>query len=401
VLLPLILLAGATVAGGALAYGTHPDLAYWRHGIALIMLARRVQWLLVLASILPCLAMLGLVVAGRRRAWWLIGLMPVLALFIRTYAPGYRGNWAVNDAPVFVDAPSLAPTAGVGPDDWVVGVVYQDQAYALPFDQLFVHPALVIGEQTGQRLLIVWSATGNRALAAVLARTAHARDLEIVATPADSLLLFDHRLGGFICGLTGAQVGTVPAARAPQLVEIVPTGKAKYGDWIRQHPDSRVLLGFDGLAAATPLEAPRQPVLPLLRFRQADGTVPSAATRVDYIQTPTPCVCAVDMNLSTPLNTRGGKESLLLLRDARTGACRVFDRHLKEDLYLSFTARHQRKMPEVFMADSDTGSLWTAAGHCVEGTLKGSHLHEVGVDSDVYLQVMRFWDPQLQFVGGD
>lgn len=393
--LPLILLAGATAAGSALAYGTHPDLAYWRHGLALIMLARRVQWLLVLLSVLPCLVLLGMVVAGRRRAWWLLGLAPVLALFIRSYAPGYRGNWAVAEQPMFVAAAS-AGAAAPAPDDWVIGLVQDDTAYALPMAQLYERPAVIVGEPVAGRVLLLWSATANRAVAAMLTRSAHARDLEIVSSPADSLLLLDHRLGSFVCGVTGR---LVDGERAPQFGGFLSTQKMTWADWLALHLNSRVLVGFDGEAAAPPAESPRRPVLPLLHFRQADGTVPTAPQPIECIDAAAPCAVRAGVDLSSPLNTDAGGVSLVLLRDPHGDACRAFDRHLKEDLFLSFLARHDRKTPEVFMADSETGSLWTAAGRCVAGTLRGARLHELTVDPDLYLPVMRFWIPQLEVIG--
>ena len=44
VLLPIILIFLAICSAGAMAYGTHPGLAQYAHGLTTILLARRLQW---------------------------------------------------------------------------------------------------------------------------------------------------------------------------------------------------------------------------------------------------------------------------------------------------------------------------------------------------------------------
>ena len=68
-ILPILLLLLSTGAAALLALGTHPDLAYHAHGLACIMLTRRLEWPLVLLALLPCVGVLLLVISGKKRVW--------------------------------------------------------------------------------------------------------------------------------------------------------------------------------------------------------------------------------------------------------------------------------------------------------------------------------------------
>src|SRR5947209_175601 len=75
---PLVLIVLATVAAAVLAYGTDPTWAQFSHGIDVILWSRRLQWPLIVVALLLCLALLALVIAAKRRAWWLVALLPIL-----------------------------------------------------------------------------------------------------------------------------------------------------------------------------------------------------------------------------------------------------------------------------------------------------------------------------------
>ena len=51
------------------------------------------------------------------------------------------------------------------------------------------------------------------------------------------------------------------------------------------------------------------------------------------------------------------------------------------------------------MIDSDTASFWTIDGRAVDGELKGARLREIPVEDGLWLNVMRFWCPQLPVAG--
>src|SRR5437763_1197041 len=83
--------AGAAVA----AYGTSASWAQYPHGLDLILWSRRLEWPLVTIAILLCLGLIALVIAGKRRAWWLIGLGPILALFAHRFVTDPAGAFSI------------------------------------------------------------------------------------------------------------------------------------------------------------------------------------------------------------------------------------------------------------------------------------------------------------------
>ena len=104
----------------------------------------------------------ALVVSGRRRAWWLIGLAPVLG-FRASSGSESRCGVIVNRTPVFVAADQAS--AFVSDNDWVVGVVDDGDATAYPFACLYGAPLVVQNDQE-KPLLLMWSPFANRAVAA-------------------------------------------------------------------------------------------------------------------------------------------------------------------------------------------------------------------------------------------
>src|SRR5205814_476482 len=161
-------------------YGVSPALAQYSHGLQVIMLARRLQWPLVSLSIILCLVLLVLVISGKRRAWWLIGLGPVLALFAHRFATSAQNQFSVIENPPIV---SIDEASFLHDDDWVVGVNFDDQAYAFPYAQLYATP-VVIHTAREKRMMLMWSPLANFARAALVDRDLHARELDIVSMPA-------------------------------------------------------------------------------------------------------------------------------------------------------------------------------------------------------------------------
>ena len=66
--LPVFLIFIAVLAGGVVAYGTHPSWAQYENGLNIILASRRMQWPLVALSIVLSVALIGMVISGRRRA---------------------------------------------------------------------------------------------------------------------------------------------------------------------------------------------------------------------------------------------------------------------------------------------------------------------------------------------
>src|SRR5206468_2727396 len=128
-----------TLCGAFLAYGTHPGWIGFPHGLSLIIVARRLQWPLAAFSLICCVGMIGLVIAGRRSAWWLLGLAPVLALFMHRFATGSVNRFAICDNPAFV----AADAARINDADSVVGLAFGDSFYAYPYAVLNAVPVVL------------------------------------------------------------------------------------------------------------------------------------------------------------------------------------------------------------------------------------------------------------------
>src|SRR3954452_401498 len=197
----------ATILAAVVAYGTHPVWAQYPHGLGLILFSRQVQWPALFLSLAAALAVVALVIAGKRRAWWLIGLAPVMALFGHRFATDPTAGMASIEDPQFVPA---AQASFVNDADYVVGLTFGDKAYAYPYAALYSTPA-VVHAQHDKRILVMWSAPANRAVATTISRAIRARFLDVVSTPANALLLYDTSRGQFINGLTAM----TPAGEKP------------------------------------------------------------------------------------------------------------------------------------------------------------------------------------------
>ena len=383
-LLPFFLIGLAVAAAAAVAYGTDPDLARFSHGIQIIMLTRRLQWPLVILCMFLCVGLIALIISGRRRAWWLTGLAIVLALFARAFSSFYRPSIAMVESPPFVDP---AQSGGIlQPAQYVAGFEFAGQHYALPFQQMTAHPLLLLNDQE-QRAVVIWSVTANAATVLPIDRTVFPREWEVASRPADSLLLYDRRLGQFIVGVTGKTVQEQrPAGTGDPLgTELVP-----YQQWLGEHPDTRVM-NLDYAPAA-----PATPVQPLLHF-PADRSHAQRTVAVLSTSQPSAVESGVTMHYQ---EITIGKTSLLLIRLSAAMPLRAFDRQTKDDLVLRLSPlkRPDKKHPAAVLVDSDSNSLWTSEGHAIEGPLKGTQLREVGVRDGLSWSVMKFWMPSLEWV---
>lgn len=374
-LLPLLLIILSTAAAAIFSYGTHPKLAEYSHGLDIIMLARRLEWPLVALSLLLCMALLGLVISNKRRAWWLIGLAPVLALFVHHFSPpASQRKYVVEFSPV--DASAILPDGA-----WVVGVVFEDQTYALPYSSLYVAPVVFITDYD-KRMVLFWSAHANRAVAYRIAREFRPRDLQVVCTPANTVLLYDSRLGEFIHAVTGTTSrGEKPVGFTQPVTTVF---KSTWRDWKRTYPNTKLMQVF-GHAGS-----PTGPILP---------TNVSSPTRVAYVACDPPAAIRMESGARGALNTIAGSVRLLLVRDPGTNRLRAFDRNAKDDLIPTFEAKTDRKFPDAVLGDSDSGSLWTIDGKAIEGPLKGAQLKEYPVEEDVYWEVLQRWYPQMKLAG--
>jgi hypothetical protein len=376
VALPLLISFLATLAAGVMAYGTDArwvEQGSW--GLGLIVLSRRLQWPLVAVSLLLCLSLVALVISGKRRAWWLIALLPVLALFVHRFLTAPTNRYDVLDSPAFVAA---AEAQHVRDEDYVVGVIFNEQPYAYPYAALFRTP-IVVQSDREKRMVLIWSAFANAATPMEVSREVKARDLDIVCDPMDTLLIYNGRTGQFIVGLTGqTHRGAKPAGFEAHVPAITQTWR----QWRTAHPATRVLM----TNVAT---GPTQPLAP------HHGN-PNAATP-QVIVTGDGGNLSIQSNLinASPINVKLGDTPAVIFRDAASGRVKAFDRRLEQDLIPQFKPPADAKLKSkgVVMTDTDTGSAWDARGVAVDGPKdwRGKKLRPINLREDIHRGPSNFW----------
>jgi hypothetical protein len=373
VILPCVLSILATLAAALMAYGVHPGWVHYSWGLGLIMIARRLQWPLIALSLVMCIALLGLVISGKRRVWWLIGLAPVLTLFGHRFLTAPTNRYAVVDEPTFVAADQAKQ---VRDDDMIVGVVFNERPYAYPYSVLYYEPVVVQSDRE-KRLLLMWNAYASMAAATPVTREIKARELDIVCDPADSLLVYNGRTGQFIVGLTGRSTDGGRASGTE--VELLPVAKMTWRRWRTEHPDTKVMIPAGGkLGPATPLTRPGDARVVLV------GS--TLAVREDEITV-------------APLNVTAGDVPAVVFRDKTSGRVVAFDRRVEKDLIPRFTLNHEPRRKVAFMIDSDTRSGWNAEGVAVDGPDKhfnGRKLSPLEVQEDVSWSAASHWLRELK-----
>ncbi len=320
--LPLLLLILALLSASIGAYGTAPELAYFKHGLDIIYFARRMQWPLFTFSFVMCLALLAVAISGKRRAWWLLGLAPVLALFAHHFTTDPLGQLRVADNPPTVPADQADFVAD---GDYVVGLHLDGDSFAYPYKQLFLSPAIVQLD-FDKKFLLMWSAYANSATAVRVDLEYRARDLEIVSMPANALLLYNTQYGQFINAITGATSNDqLPFG----FHRALPTTKTTWKAWRDANPGTKVMMPLTtGMS-----NLPAVPILP--RYRVPPATQPSGASldaeaRIIFIPGEAPIALLPGTIPTRPVNLDAGTTPVLVYQDPRTGDLRAFepqDRH--------------------------------------------------------------------------
>jgi hypothetical protein len=391
VFVPLFLIASAVLSAGVVAYGTNALWAQYPHGIGLILTARRLEWPLVTLSLLFCLILLALVASGKRRAWWLIGLGPVLALFAHHFLMDPAGGLTVIDSPSFVSASN----AGfMSDDDYVVGLRFGDSTYAYPYAQLYDHP-VVFQSDHDKRMILIWSAFANRAVAQTVTHEIKPRDIEIVSSPANALLLYNRTFGQFVNGLKGRLMdGQKPTGFGTPIVVSTMTWR----DWVGINPETKVMQPTGKPRTANP---PHSPILPSNPMPPAILDFP-ANTNIVLVGTTQPAALRSDQVGPEPQNVTVDGESAFVFREGPDKPVRAFSSHLKkQDLFPHFSLDRSHKYKGAMFIDSDTGSGWSAAGVWVDGEkdvraeMRGTRLTPIPVQDGLYWGVMKFWYPDL------
>jgi hypothetical protein len=387
VFLPLVLLLLAAIASAIAAYGTHPVWAQYPHGLNLILFARYFLWPLGTLALLLCLALVALVVSGKRRVWWLIGLGPILALFIHRFATDPLSQFAIADNPAFVQA---ADAAFLADDDYVIGLTFNGVSYAYPAYVLYRTP-VVFQQEHSSRMILMWSAFGNRAVAYGIKHDLRARDVEIVSMPANAILLYNSRLGEFINGLTGQ---TVRGQKPTGFLSAMATSKTNWREWRANHPATLAMVPAGGAGQKIP-NAPLRPWYPMPRLK--DTQLP-AETRVNLINTPHPVAVIAAEVPAKPIQIVVDQVPVLLFRDP-SGRLHVFDRRI-DDLTPKFRLNKDLRRKQAWLIDLDTNSGWSPDGRAVDGPMAKAEkrLVPIAVEDGLYWGLMKTWMPQLEIL---
>ncbi len=389
-ILPLLLLVPALLLMGIVTYGTSPDWAQYQHGLDIILMTRRLQWPLVIVAVLLCLILIATVISGKRRAWWLIGLVPILALFIHRFADHGR-SVSISDTPAFVSAADAS--SFVRDEDFVVGLQFGETYYAYPYTILYTTPVVVQPDQS-RRMMLLWSPFANRAVAYSIDRQIKTRELEIVSMPANALLLYNSRFGQFINGLTGLTTsGVAPIGfNAP-----IPTSKMRWRAWRELHPKTKVLSPQGRPLAA----AASSPLLPYYKLPPTPGPFPPD-TAITLIATTQPVAVPSDQITDQPANLQDGAVAILLFRDHATGQIRAYSRDIGDQMTPLFHAADNpaRDPSKTLFVDADTHSTWDTTGRAVSGILakKKQSLTPIDVEDNLYWGPMKFWYPDLKLL---
>lgn len=379
----LLLVVLALASAAAVAFGTHPILARYPSGLSWIALSRRLQWPLTSVCMLLCIALIALVIGGKRRAIWLIFLAPVLFLFYQRFAGDDFRRMAVLDNPPFVGPEKAGFLKSESP---VIGLMLEDQPFAYPCGALALAPVIVHADGD-KRVLIMYSPYAGRAQAFVIDNTIKPRELDIVSMPADALLLYNSRIGQFINAFTGA---TLKGDRPEGFHAPIEVRKTNWREWRSLHPDTRVLATTVSAAGEKPQS--RFPPRPVTMDLPAD-------VRVAVLGTVRPVVLqSSKFPPSLALNLSAGGTNLLIFRDPTTHKLKAFDRAVKGDLFPKFVRRSVIKKPEVAFYDADTDSLWNIEGRCLAGNAKGEQLRPLMIEEDVAYATLKSFYPNLEIL---
>jgi len=379
----LLLVVLTLASAGVVAFGTHPALAQYPSGLSWITLSRRLQWPLTSLCLILCIALIALVVSGKRRAVWLIFLAPVLFLFYQRFAGDEFRRMAVLDNPPFVEADKASFLKAESP---VIGLVLEGQPYAYPCGALALSP-VILHADADKRMILLYSPYAGRAQAFVIDNTIKPRELDIVSMPADALLVYNSRIGQFINGFTGLTLKNDHPEGFHNSIEL---HKTTWRDWRSINPDTKVLA--TAMSASNEKPHSRFPARPVQMDLPAD-------TRVAVLATARPVVLqASKFSSAEVLNLTAGGTNLLLFRDKGTGKLRAFDRAVKGDLFPKFTRKSVPKKPEVAFYDSDTDSYWTTEGHCIAGNVKGEQLRPIAIEEDVPYATLKSFYPNLELL---
>lgn len=383
---PVLLLLVAGCSASWLAYGLDPAVA--RHfdaaqlgGLHLVILSRQIQWLLLVGSVVPCLVLVGRVALNKTKSFWLIGLSVVVAMLFVRFSPAQTRPVRVLDGPTM---PTLSETRTLLDEEFVVGLQLEGVAYAFPYRSLLRTPIVQLTDYD-RRIVLINSPYANSATALDTTREMRADDLEYVAAPANSTLVYDHKYGQFIVGITGlTEKGQTPTGVRGQL----PVDRMRLSEWRKLHPLTRIMLPTEA-----DMQLPGVPLAPEFPMALADTSLPPE-TQIILLHTDPPAALP-QADFAGPMLVKAGDAPLVLWRVG--SELRAFHRVVDKDLFLTFSLKKNHS-GKIKLLDGQTQSQWTYDGNCTDGPLKGKKMAAVRVEENVYWGVSKTWWPELKLI---
>ena len=402
----------ALTTAAAVAFGTHPRwVELPEHGLEVILWSRRLQWVLSGAAMAACLGLVAMVVGFKKSPWWLAILAPVLALFAQRFA-GDTALLSVADEPAFVEA---AKVDFVADGDSVVCLKFADKLYAYPYAALYLEPVLVQADHD-RRLALFWNAGANRVTAFEASADWRARDLEIVSTPANAVLVYNTAHAQFVVGVTGL---TVDRKKPTGLGAAIATTKTTFAAFRAASPAGLVMKpGRTPPPGVVPPTGRIEPIYAAAGLGVAPSAGGSSATTMAANETASSnpsnlatnrrraAIVGVTRPIAVDSASLSGRPALadvddgpvVLVRVSQSDATlRAFGRKI-DDAVAEFIPAANAKSADAYMLDPHNGATWSANGVAVGGSLqmRGRRLSALPVDDDVDYAVMKWWVPELQ-----
>lgn len=384
--LTLMLVLLAIAGAGAVTYGTDPRMIRADGGLEWIMFARRWQWPIAAGSLLACVGLVGMVMAGWRRVWWLGALLPVLGLFYLRFSGEPWRRVGVVEGPAFVAAQRAD---FLRDESEVVGLVFEGTAYVYPCGALARSPVIVHADGD-KRVAVMYSAIAGRATAATADHSVKAREMDVVSMPAGATLILNSRIGQFINAFTGL---TTDGKRPAGFGHPIETTRTTWKHWRTRHPKTQVL------SMSFPQAEMEQPALKWPE--PAGGWTTSPTQRVALLATTRPIALpSAEVRKGDVVNVSTAGANVLLIRDA-AGTLRAFDRTVKGDLFPRFVKKSVAKRPEIGLFDAETRSFWTTEGKCVEGFAKEEQLKAIRIEEGVLWGTEKVFYPQAEMISAE
>ncbi|NKB66032.1 MAG: DUF3179 domain-containing protein [Candidatus Latescibacteria bacterium] len=283
-----------------------------------------------------------------------------------------------------------AAAALVAPDDWVLGVYLEGEAYAYPINILNFHE--IATHQIGQRRIIVTYCPLTNS-GALIEGTDHSFG-NTGALYNNNVVMYDTQTRSFWSQMA---LGCIFGERAGEHLDLMPIVQTTWESWQRLFPNTRVLSEHTGYSR-------NYQVNPYRAFeydRNTDIFFPQE-TPIDRRLHPKQMVYGLARKgeaLAYPYDLLGQRDlanhhfagrDILILFDGEAQMAVGFERALG-DRRLDFALLSVPADGPPLFTDSQTGSTWNIMGFAIDGPLAGQQLTPIAAYSAYWFGWAGFW----------